>query len=295
MFTKKWITLVITITIVIQSLILSFLKVYKCSINNTWLYLHLKKIDFLRVLIDKDNYLVYFYLGLFVLFCNILYVLIFMRKVSLNFGGNKTLEIFFGDIFKEESTLKVIAANEYFDTIVDNKIIAKGTLHGKVIEYLERNGISLVDLDNKISNQLSQIQGICNSSRLEGKQMKYPIGTTIEIQNNFIFSAFSRFDSNHRVIPMTGAEYNDFLIKLWENLDTIKNDRNLDIPFIGTGNANIANGAITYVDILHIMILTFKLSKISFSQNTKARLILHSSMKENISLLDIKNIFNKGE
>ncbi len=43
---------------------------------------------------------------------------------------NTDTKIEFGDIFKE-SGLIVIPVNEYFDTIIDDRIIAKNTLHGQ--------------------------------------------------------------------------------------------------------------------------------------------------------------------
>ena len=42
------------------------------------------------------------------------------------------MEVKIGDIFSE-SDFKVIAFNEYFDTQVDNKIIAESTLNGMYI------------------------------------------------------------------------------------------------------------------------------------------------------------------
>ena len=54
-----------------------------------------------------------------------------LKKIKLNIKGSDFI-IKQGDIFLQEG-LKVINFNEYFDTIVDNKIIAKNSLNGKFI------------------------------------------------------------------------------------------------------------------------------------------------------------------
>lgn len=51
-----------------------------------------------------------------------------VKRVELSIN-NSVFEIKEGDIF-EESSLKVIGFNEYFDTKVDNKIISDKTLNG---------------------------------------------------------------------------------------------------------------------------------------------------------------------
>jgi len=52
------------------------------------------------------------------------------RKIYIN---NSIVEVKAGDIFKEPG-LKAIAFNEYFDTLVDEKIISSTTLNGKFIK-----------------------------------------------------------------------------------------------------------------------------------------------------------------
>ncbi|MCC9872603.1 hypothetical protein HK153_06800, partial [Streptococcus agalactiae] len=54
-----------------------------------------------------------------------------MRQVNIKIGVT-TLIVKSGDIFEEDG-LKAIAFNEYFDTTVDDKIIAKKSLNGQFI------------------------------------------------------------------------------------------------------------------------------------------------------------------
>lgn len=72
-----------------------------------------------------------------------------LKKIKLNIKGSDFI-IKQGDIFLQEG-LKVINFNEYFDTIVDNKIIAKNSLNGKFITEKVKD---LEKLDSTIDEQL---------------------------------------------------------------------------------------------------------------------------------------------
>lgn len=70
-----------------------------------------------------------------------------INNLELNIEGSP-LEIKFGDLFEEDG-LKVIAFNEYFDTQVDNIIIARNSLNGFFIEnYIN----DIIEFDDRISN-----------------------------------------------------------------------------------------------------------------------------------------------
>ena len=79
----------------------------------------------------------------------IIYIFLWIRanviqKVIIEVN-NSLLEIKVGDIF-EENGLKVIAFNEYFDTIVDNKIISERSLNGLYIKNV------VDDVDKKVKS-----------------------------------------------------------------------------------------------------------------------------------------------
>ena len=57
------------------------------------------------------------------------------NSISLTIN-NSTVEVKFGDLFSEESDWKSIAFNEYYDTIVDDEIIAQSTLNGIFINRI---------------------------------------------------------------------------------------------------------------------------------------------------------------
>ena len=76
-------------------------------------------------------------IGIMVISHIVLYISLWLclnakRKVSFKINGTKII-VKEGNIF-EEPGKKVIAFNEYFDTTVDDKIIAKGSLNGVFVE-----------------------------------------------------------------------------------------------------------------------------------------------------------------
>lgn len=70
------------------------------------------------------------------------------------------IHISFGDLFAKRGIV-VIPVNEYFDTIVDDHIIAHKTIHGQFVDKYFANDIAT--LDTMISREL------------QGNQQQYPV------------------------------------------------------------------------------------------------------------------------
>nr|MDA3823279.1 DUF6430 domain-containing protein [Bacteroidales bacterium] len=90
-----------------------------------------------------------------------------LNKIDINVeGSDVTIKV--DDIFLQPG-LKVIAFNEYFDTQVDNRVIAEGSLNGIFIkEYLD---ISVSELDLHIKRyafERNEILG-SNPDKKQGK------------------------------------------------------------------------------------------------------------------------------
>lgn len=79
-----------------------------------------------------------------VYYCYFLIKMNNIKNISLSIQGS-TFEIKSGNIF-ESPNLKVINFNEYFDTQVDNKVIAKNFPNGKFILDILKNDTKEIDL-----------------------------------------------------------------------------------------------------------------------------------------------------
>lgn len=217
-----------------------------------------------------------------------IYIFLFVRankiiNVKLDIDGS-IVEIKEGNIFKEEG-LKVINFNEYFDTKVDNKIIAENTLNGQFIKKYVEN---IEELDNLIDQKLEKLD--YNTNRKDGKKKRYALGEIVEYKD-FLITSLSKFDDQNRA-NLTLKEYIGFLMNFWNSLDVIYANRNVSITIFGSGITRFKE--ITYIsdqELLEIIIWSFKISKVKFKYPTKISIIIPKEKINKINLYKIKGEF----
>lgn len=183
------------------------------------------------------------------------------KKISFCFHNNIKLNIELGDIFEHrEKDIVVIPVNSYFDTVADDKIIAKNTVHGKFLEYYGKNG-DIKELRNLIASYLKEknISPISNNNSTS-RLPRYPLGTVAEISDPvkdenriFYLVASTDFDDNNHVIPNPGCYFN-IMIKLLVFIDIHNNGWPIFLPLIGAGQAGLN---VTKKDLLQAMINAF--------------------------------------
>lgn len=194
--------------------------------------------------------------------------------------NNSKLVIKTGDIFNEEG-LKVIAFNEYFDTQVDNIIISENTLNGKFINEKVNN---IVEFDKGLDNELRLKKNIIenNHNRISGKKNKYKLGTLYEF-NNYLITAFTRFDEDNRAF-LNMDDYINFLLNFWNEIDIIYNGRSVCIPLLGSGITRFKGyDTISEQELIELLIWSFKVSRTKFTYPSKVSIIIHSSKKDKIN------------
>lgn len=203
------------------------------------------------------------------------------RKIKI---GDTKITIKFGDMFKEQG-YKVIAANEYFDTIVNEKIISKNTLHGKV---LSKHITNIESFDEALGND-----NYCNSQvigndkkRPEGKTKKYKLGTCFKFEN-FIFVAFTKFDEFNKAY-LSLSDYLFCLSNFWNEVNRVYCGENVIITLLGSGVTRITDGCnITKQEQLTMLIDTLRFSNVSFSHDSEIKIILPENLKDEISLFKV--------
>lgn len=224
----------------------------------------------------------------------IIYILIWIRSnkiksIDLSVEGS-TVTIKTGDIFAE-SGLKVIAFNEYFDTQVDDFIIAQQSINGIFItRYLS---CSVAQLDNYISKyqfDSNDIIGV-NVTRLSGKKQKYELGT-ICVHGDYLLTAFSKFnDSNEARLSM--PEYLGFLINFWDRVNRVYAQKSVSVTIFGSGITRIKEHKnINDEELLKIMLWTFRISEMRFSHPAKLTIVIHKDKIDKINLFDLQSARN---
>ncbi|MBB4809076.1 hypothetical protein HNP31_000769 [Acinetobacter johnsonii] len=212
-----------------------------------------------------------------------------LNSIEIDIEGT-TVCIKAGDIFEQDG-LKAIAFNEYFDTLVDNKIINEVSLNGIFLK--EKLDIEISELDQEINNYSFEDNEILekNTDRLVGKKQKFKIGT-IFVHNNYILTAFSKFDSSNRA-NLTMPEYLGFLITFWDKVNIVYGQRSVSVPIFGSGITRIKeHRRISDEDLLKIMIWTFRISEMRFKHPAKLTIVIHPEKMDKINLLDIQEAKN---
>ncbi|MCL1998791.1 MAG: DUF6430 domain-containing protein [Turicibacter sp.] len=195
----------------------------------------------------------------------------------------------FGDIFAEQADLKVIAFNEYFDTLVDNNIISTVSLNGQFIEKFYRDKIDELNALISADMHLSDAYLSENSSRSQGKKTRYKLGT-ICVANDYLLTALSRFDENNKAY----LEINDYincLLNFWSEVDRVYAGRTVALPVLGSGITRFKGYEnITDQELLELIAWTFKINRIKFTYPSKAKIVVYEKKSDRINLLSLKSL-----
>jgi len=216
--------------------------------------------------------------------------------VTLNIN-NSTVRIKVGDIFEdqehqedgdEEPPLKVIAFNEYFDTRVDDKIISKRTLNGK---YVNERINNIEEFDRSLELELAEKVTCFNENRKEGKKKKYKLGTIFQ-HDNYLLTAFSKFDANNRA-HLYMNDYINFLINFWNEVDIVYGGRTVVIPLLGSGMTRFKEyDTVSEQELLELLIWSFKVSRIKFKHPAHVCIVIHKSSKDKINFYKLRSVEN---
>lgn len=212
-----------------------------------------------------------------------------LNKIDIDIEGSE-VTIKTGDIFTEPG-LKVIAFNEYFDTVVDNKIIAESSLNGIFIKKHLSEPLSFLDhhIENYSFDKSERLDS--NSERITGKKLRYQIGT-ICVYKDFLLAAFTKFDDDNKAV-LTMPEYLGFLINFWDKVNKVYAQQSVSTPIFGSGMTRIkGHKTISDEDLLKIMLWTFRISEMRFKYPAKLTIVIHKDKIDNINLLDIKSARN---
>ena len=225
-----------------------------------------------------------------ILLVSALYALITVwpkNKIKLKLTEKVKAEVFFGDLFSAKEII-VIPVNEYFDTIVDDKIISSKTLHGIFVKtYFGGNE---ADLKKQISNSLNSVEYVeVNSGRSAGNKKRYPLGTVCQVKKEdkiFFLVALTKFNENERA-EVKNSEYQRVLCDLFSYIEQNSQGRSISIPLIGGGHSGVS--------LSKQKLLEFLLFSIGLKDNLTliggVNIVLHKSIKNEIDLNSTNILF----
>ena len=201
------------------------------------------------------------------------------KGVSLKIRGIK-VNIRQGDIF-EVKGWKVIAFNEFFDTTVDDIVIAHNTLNGIFIDnHVENFG----ELQDKITNETDANTNYKRYHR--NNRVAYPLGRIITYKD-FMLLAFTHFDNNQA--HLTQKDYEDCLRVMWTEICRTYANRPVFIPLLGSGITRFdGTPHKSNFDLLKCMLCTLRTSGVHINQ--PVTILLTEEAIQNINIYEIKGV-----
>lgn len=204
-------------------------------------------------------------------------------RVSLKIN-NSTVNVFYGDIFAQKG-YKVIAFNEYFDTIVDDRLISENSINGQYI----KNYVPDINALNKLiakDTHIGEMNTFVNVSKVYGKKRQFKLGTICKNGEYFLL-AFSKFDDQYKA-NLILQQYTACLKKMWSEIDALYGGKTVSIPLLGSGITRFKDCEISDQELLEIIIWTLKISKVKFTYPSTMNIVLSESRKDKINLYKLK-------
>jgi hypothetical protein len=196
--------------------------------------------------------------------------------------SNTTIEVLFGDLFEQDG-IKVIPANEFFDSEIGSPVSGK-SLHGILLKTCF--GGYPDAFDKQIENQLKEVPYL-EKDRKSGKTKSYPIGTNALITanlNRYIVFALSNTDTETNKAFSDATKMWDALNAIWKRGRTEANGHELNLPVIGSGLSGIG---LPIRDLLNLIIFSAIIETKSKEITNTIRIVLHENQ---LRIIDLKNL-----
>lgn len=168
------------------------------------------------------------------------------RKTSLDLKISNTLNVKVneGNIFDHvgEDNYVVIPVNEYFDTLVNETIINKATIHGQFIQKYYRDDHTKLHEETELYFSQNKIKGKeVTRKGSDGYKKKYPLGTCAIIKKdntNFVLLALTHFDEDdHAYVEL--SEFGRSISTMCKELADKVEDKSIYMPLMGMGMSRI--------------------------------------------------------
>ena len=166
--------------------------------------------------------------------------------------GDVDVEIKVGNLFDFDG-VKVIPFDEYFDTVVDDRVISKNSLNGI---FLERYVDNADALQRVILNDQHCVLG---KPAVVNDRLCYPLGT-VKSFNDYALLAFTHMDEFNRS-HLGRGQYEECLLNMWVELNRVYAGNRVILPLLGSGITRFKDGdQPSEDDLLKCMLCTLRAS-----------------------------------
>ena len=239
-------------------------------------------IDFSGCFNSWGSAIIYIFIILFLIFIASAVITLFVkRKVVFCSKNQKKLTVAYGDLFEEQSEIKVIAVNRCFDTEVNDDLISIKTVHGK---WIKKN--PNINIEEQIESSLKRqgLVGIEVSEKRLGNKLRYPVGTVAEVKDGkvtYFLLALTEMNENLNT-HCTLDDYCIAISKLMSYFDQRGQGNDMAMPIMGSGFSRLDRSE---EELLIFMIQLIKIRQNKMRGNIK--IIVHESLKSVLSIADL--------
>jgi hypothetical protein len=204
------------------------------------------------------------------------------KEIKLYIRGMKVI-IKQGDIFKGNGW-KLIPFNEYFDTVVDDKIIAHNSLNGMLIDHF------VDDIDNfKRELAADDSSPLAAQKRfVSHERWQYPLGTIKTYAGRYMSLALTHFNEQNEA-HTTRAEYEQTLRIMWKEIGRVYAGKSINLPLIGAGLTRLDDMVEKpNTELLKCILCTLRTSSVILTESIT--ILLTEKALETINLYELKGV-----
>lgn len=188
-----------------------------------------------------------------------------------------------GDIFNTDGW-RVIGCDSHFDTRIDDVVISKKSLHGKLV--LEHGKIE--EIKSAVETAAKRLNLVADDNGL----YTFPLGTIVRYDSSvddhtYLMLAMTELDENYEA-HTNMAKFEHMLMKMWSEINRVYASNDIALPLLGTGISRFDDGPRDKEALLKCMLCTLNASGVSLNSNVKV--IIYGSAKD-IPLFEYKSLF----
>ena len=188
-----------------------------------------------------------------------------------------------GDIFETDG-FRVIGCDTHFDTRVDDVVISKKSLHGKLV--LEHGNAD--EIKSVVEKEAKRLHLTANSDGL----YDFPLGTIIRYDSSkdnhtYLMLAMTELDRNYEA-HTNMAKFEHMLMKMWSEINRVYASNDVALPLLGTGISRFDDGPKNKEALLRCMLCTLNSSGVTL--NAKVKVVIYGDAKD-IPLYEFKDMF----
>ena len=209
-------------------------------------------------------------------------------KIVIKIKEHLKLTIAQKNLWDQEGII-VVPINNYFDTYIGYNDFDERTVPGQfIMKYFKDDKVK--DLNEQITTGLTDINGEEDNNRVNGRNIKYPLGTCVKVtvpddKNCYVLFVSTEYNEKNKP-DLAQKDLTTVLSGLFNYLESFSDNRIIHMPLIGAGLTRLSR---TRERILLYIIdyIDFSLSDNEFDRNIQINI---RSLKD-INLNRIEDIF----